>query len=114
MLSVGYLSASIFFLTQENQSLSETYNAALRNHGLHALGRQRLLKEADQVELDRVEEDIAGDEQLVWLAETELLKRAHELLVLLRAFAHCEAWWPLGRIMDVTSGKKVSVAEWPD
>lgn len=70
------------------------YDAALRDHGLQPLGRQRLLKEGDEVELDRVEEDVAGHEQLVRLAEAEQLKRSHELLVLLGALAHRESRGP--------------------
>lgn len=69
---------------------SKTYNATLCDHGLELLRRQRLLKEVHQVDLGGVEKHVAGDEELVRLAETEQLEAAHELLVLLRALAHGE------------------------
>ena len=97
-----------------------TYDAALSNHGLEALGRQRLLEQADQVDLEGVENDVASHEQLVRLAETEQLEGPHELLVLLRSFAHCErpgakpTWWEfrsevLGVYMYVCSAGVVVV-----
>ena len=68
----------------------KTHNTTLRNHRLDLLGRKRLLKQVHHVELERVEKHIAGDEQLVRLAESEKLKRPHQLLVLLYAFTHFE------------------------
>lgn len=68
----------------------EGADAALGNHGLDVLGVERLLEQVHDVELDRVEHDVAGQEQLIGLAEAELLKRAHQLLVGLPALAHCE------------------------
>jgi len=65
-----------------------TYDAALRNHGLQALGREHLLRQRHEVDLERVEEHVARHEDLVGLAEAEELERAHELLVLLGALAH--------------------------
>lgn len=74
-----------------------THNAALRNHGFDILGRERLLKQVQQIDLERVEEHITGDEELVWLAEPEELEGPHQLLVLFGSFTHFERdTWPLG------------------
>lgn len=69
----------------------EGADAALGDHGLDVLGVERLLEQVHDIELDRVEHNVTGKEQLVWLAEAELLEGAHQLLVGLPALAHCES-----------------------
>jgi hypothetical protein len=59
-------------------------------HRLQVLRRQRFLKQVDQIKLDCIEDDVAGYEQLVGFAKSKQLEGSHELLVLLRALAHCD------------------------
>jgi len=65
-----------------------TYNAALRNHRLQILCRQRLLTQVDEIDFEGVHNNVAGHEKLIRLAESEEFERPHQPLVLFYSFTH--------------------------
>lgn len=105
-------------------------DAALGDHGLDVLGVERLLEQVHDIKLDRIEHDVASQEQLIGLTEAKLLERAHQLLVGLPALAHCETvggvvvdwgtlkmcvWWSSRRMdgqIDLGNRWKSEVVVW--